>query len=239
MKSAFSWLAALLLVTALFSAVSEEAAAEQAADPAGVWYGEVFGFQVRLNLEEGGAYTLSPTGIPEGNTAGTWTLSEGEVLLDGDETQPLLFTDDTLSGIDADPVFTRVQPQLYTPGAVTEAVLPDGGSALPGFEGVWESAYVLTEGAAVPASAVGEYTLLYLERFRCALAGSLFGEMTAQFAFTDGMLTLEENGLSLRLQLQEDGFLRMTVSAAGEALVLILRPVEKADFPPKRETPQE
>ena len=81
-----------------------------------------------------------------------------------------------------------------------------------------------------PASAVGENTLLYMEGFRCAFAGTLFGEMTAQFAFADGMMALEENGLSLRLQLQEDGFLRMTVSADGE-IVLILRPAETEGFP--------
>ena len=238
MKKTLSCLTALLLVTVFFPAAAEENAG-QAAGPAGCWYGELLGFPAQLNLEEDGTYTLSLTG-PEGeSTAGTWTASDGEVVPDGDEAHPLLFADGRLFSMETGLTFTGEKPDIYVPAAPTEAALAESGGLWPDLDGVWTCAYILMAGEAVPARIFGENTILYMEGLRCALTGSLFGEMTAQFAVENGMLTLEDNGLTLLLQQQADGFLRLTVSDAEETLVLILQPAETADIPFGRKTSQE
>ena len=55
-----------------------------------------------------------------------------------------------------------------------------------------------------------------------ALTGSLFGEIIAEFAYKNGALSFASEALAVTLQLQQDGFLRMALSAENEEITLLL-----------------
>ena len=208
-------LAALLLSTCVAWAEEAPAAVPEAAGPAGTWYGEMNGFVIALTLTEDGTYTASVAGTE--TAQGTWALKDGAVILDGD------------SGLS----LSRTEPEVYVPAPVTDlSVFRNGDVQMTAdFNGAWKSAYVLTDGAAVPAGAFGDNTILYIEIGRVLIMGDLFGQIVADFAFEDNALRMEEEGTSFLIQMQEDGYVRFTVTAGEEELVWILAPYMAEDLP--------
>ena len=210
-------LAAALVLFVILSAVKNlPAQAEETLSPLGDWYAEIGGLPLQLTLTEDGTYTLSFPGLPEEPSKGAWELNDGFILLDGDDTAPFSWDGDRLTRRSLGLFFTREMPALYTPAEV----LPD--AALEQFAGAWRGAYAVLDGAALPASALGDDTILYIEENAVALTGNLFGEIIAEFVYDNGALSFASDGLSITLQLQQDGFLRMTLSAGDEELTLAL-----------------
>lgn len=192
------------------------ALAEETLSPLGDWYAEIGGMPLQLTLTEDGAYTLSFPGLPDAPTQGMWELNDGFIFLDGDETAPFSWDGDRLTRRSMGLFFTREAPSLCAPAEI----FPD--AALEDFAGAWRSAYVLMEGAALPASSLGDDTILYIEENAVALTGSLFGEIIAEFAYENGALSFASEALAVTLQLQQDGFLRMALSAENEEITLLL-----------------
>ena len=190
--------------------------AEEAPSPLGDWYAEIGGMPLQLTLTEDGTYTLSFPGLHDAPTQGAWELNDGFVILDGDDTAPFSWDGDRLTRRSLGLFFTREAPALYTPAEI----LPD--AALEQFAGAWRGAYAILDGAALPASALEDDTILYIEENAAALTGNLFGEIVAEFVHENGALSFASDGLSITLQLQQDGFLRMTVSDGDEEMALLL-----------------
>ncbi len=73
------------------------------------------------------------------------------------------------------------------------------------------------------AEAAEEDAFVYIEGTNVALGGSRFGNVIRVFTAADGALTFTEGETGITLQLQEDGFLRLTV-AGSEPATLYLMP---------------
>lgn len=205
---------ALLLALSLMPALAEEIAPS----PLGDWYGDYHGVPLQLTFREDGAYALSYPGLPASAQEGQWTLDEGYIFLNGEEAAPLSFDGDRLSLPSLGLWFSREEIAPYAPGEI------NGQAALETFAGAWRSAYILTKGAALPAKLLKDDTRIYVEDARAALMGNLFGQMIVDLAFENGALTCQDGGLSLRMEMQADFLLRMTVEKDGEETVLVLSP---------------
>ncbi|MBR6499130.1 MAG: hypothetical protein IKT23_05520 [Clostridia bacterium] len=207
----------------------------------GEWYASFQGLTVKLTLDEG-AYTLEFPGTGK-DSAGTWEIKDGMLYLEGNEA-PLLPLDSALIWSAVNLVFSREQPVTYTPAEV----YADAQAEL--FNGFWRAQFTQVGGArdtskrpavrgiqaggsVILSSAIGDDTALYLENGKAALAGTLFGRQIAEFSLTDGALTAKVDGAKVTLQLQQDGFMRLTYERGGETRVIYLMP--KADLGAKAE----
>lgn len=183
------------------------------ADVVGHWYTDVDGLSVTLTLNSDGGYTLA---LPEAlgqSSAGTWALEDGFVRMD-DSAWLSLVNDSLLIWTEGATFFTREPVLWYTPAALLE----DAPASL--FAGYWKSAYVDLNGTAVPASAVEDKTDLYIEGHSGILGGPRFGDTQVKLTFADGALTCEHAGTQVTLQIQQDGFLRLTTAPDAAALYL-------------------
>ena len=232
-------LAALLLSTCAAWAEEAPAAVPEAAGPAGTWYGEMNGFVIALTLAEDGTYTASVAGSE--TAQGTWAVEDGTVVLDGDSATALTFIGETLNESDSGLSLSQTEPEVYVPASVTNLSVFRNGDAqvTADFNGAWKSAYLLTDGAVVPAGAFGDNTILYIETSRVLIMGDLFGQIVADFALEDNALRLEEEGLAFLIQMQEDGYVRFTVTAGEEELVWIMAPHMAEDLPLGEATDEE
>ncbi|MBR5009747.1 MAG: hypothetical protein IKY06_03810 [Clostridia bacterium] len=199
----------------------------------GEWYASFQGLAVKLTLEED-AYTLEFPGTGKGS-AGAWEIKDGMLYLEGNEA-PLLPLDTTLIWSAVNLVFSREQPVTYVPAEV----FTDAQAEL--FNGWWRAHFTQVggsagtaskrpairraqgEGSVILSSAVGDDTALYLENGKAALAGELFGRQVAKFSLTDGALTAKVDGAKVTLQLQQDGFLRLTYEKGRDVRVTYLLP---------------
>lgn len=240
MKRFLTVILAVLLLGACTSWAEEApAAVPEAESPAGTWYGEMNGFVITLTLAEDGTYTASVAGTE--TAQGTWAEEDGAVILDGDSTLPFTFIGKTLSNADSGLSLSRTEPETYVPAPVTDVSVFEAEDvrATFDFDGAWKSAYLLTNGTAVPASSLGDNTILYIEIGRVLIMGDLFGQIVADFALEDNTLQLEEEGMSFLIQMQEDGYVRFTVTAGEEELVYIMAPYLVEEFPFGEETDEE
>ena len=207
----------------------------------GEWYASFQGLTVKLTLDDG-AYTLEFPGTGKGSN-GAWEIKDGMLYLEGNEA-PLLPLDSALIWSAVNLVFSREQPVTYTPAEV----YADAQAEL--FNGFWRAQFTQVGGArdtskrpavrgiqaggsVILSSAIGDDTALYLENGKAALAGTLFGRQIAEFSLTDGALTAKVDGAKVTLQLQQDGFMRLTYERGGETRVIYLMP--KADLGAKAE----
>ena len=198
----------------------------------GEWYTSFQGLAVKLTLDEG-AYTLEFPGTGK-DSAGAWEIKDGMLYLEGNEA-PLLPLDSALIWSAVNLVFSREQPVTYTPAEVYADAQAET------FNGFWRAHFtqvggardtskrpavrsVQAGGSVILSSAVGDDTALYLENGKAALAGTLFGRQLAEFSLTDGALTAKVDGAKVTLQLQQDGFMRLTYEKGGEAKVIYLMP---------------
>ncbi len=229
MKRSAALFLALLLALSLTPALAEEIPEAPAPSPLGDWYGEYGGMPLQLTLREDGVYSLSYPGLPASAQEGKWTMDEGYVFLNGEEAAPLSFDGDRLSLSSLGLYFTREEIAPYVPGEINSQ------AALEAFAGAWRSAYILTKGAALPAKLLKDDTRIYVEDARAALMGKLFGQMIVDLAFENGALTCEDGGLSLRMEMQADFLLRMTVLKDGEETVMVLSPFRTEGLFPEEE----
>lgn len=182
----------------------------------GDWYASFEGLMLKLSLSEDGAYVLNIPG--EEPQRGTWELSdESMVVLDGDDAGALLPVDDTLQWKARQVFFRREAPTTYQPAEVY------AGAKEGDFDGYWKSQFIAVGDGTMLASAFGEATDIYIEGQRAALGGPLFGDVIVDMELKDGALTYAAEGVTVVLALQQDGLLRLTMTA-DEPVTLYLLP---------------
>lgn len=182
----------------------------------GDWYADAAGRMVTLTLNEDGAYALAVPG--QEPQAGQWTAEDGQVLLDGEDKTALLILDDALRADALDLLFTREQPLVYVPAdLLTDA--PEGA-----LDGLWRAQFVAVGDGTMLAEAAGEDAFVYIQGTNVALGGARFGNVIRVFTPDAGALILPEEGLAL--QLQQDGFLRLT--APDATIYLMASPMQEA-----------
>lgn len=182
------------------------------------WYGLSLGLPVTLALSSDGTYTLSLAGE---DRSGAWAEADGGIVLDGEETAPLYQVSDTLLWQGMGIFLTAEPPEA---GAYAPAELVKDGVTAETFNGYWQSAYVDADGAILSAHELDDKTDVYIEAPRAALGGPLFGDVAVDMAFVDGALTWSEGGVSVKMELQSDGLLRMTLAAPDSGMTLYLLP---------------
>lgn len=206
----------LLLVPAL--ALGEGEAADPAAALAGDWYGELNGLVLKLTLNEDGAYAALIVTQPDDVKTGAWAYDDGFIHLDGSLLPDInVLSDDVLKWTAFDIFLRREAPQTYAPAEL----LP--GAALELYAGCWKARYVGVNGAILPADAIGNETVLYVEGSDLALTGGLFDETVLEAAYADGVLSWFGD-VAITLALQVDSFLRLTLITGGETVTLYLLP---------------
>ena len=183
---------------------------------AGRWFAEQAGLLISLTLTEDGAYALNVPG--QAPRSGQWTVADGQVLLSGEEDLALLVVDGVLRAEALDLLFTREQPLTYVPAQVIA-----GAGA---FDGLWRAQFVAVGDGTMLADAAEEDAFLYIQGTNVALGGTRFGNVIKAFTAAPGALTLSEPDLSVKLELQQDGFLRMTLSDA--VIYLMAYPVPES-----------
>ena len=194
---------ALLLVPALALGEGEEAA------PTGEWYGEANGLVLQLTLNTDGSYAAALVGSEQAAKTGAWALEDGFIYLDGALLPQInVLGDDVLKWTEMDIFLRRELPLIYAPAE------PLSDAPLDLFAGYWRGQYVGLDGAMLFAQdALGEVVALYIEGQNVALGGDFFGNAIVEMAYADGALSLDLDGQPLTLQLQLDGFLRLTLPA--------------------------
>lgn len=171
----------------------------------GEWYADEAGLVITLALTEEG-YTLSVPGTDA--QTGKWEAKDGVIVLNGDEQNPLTPIGDVIRFDAPDLLFTREMPTVYVPADVI-ADAKEGS-----FDGFFKAQFVAMGEGTILAAAAEEDAYVYIEGTNVALGGTRFGNVIKVFAAAPGALTLAEPDLSVKLELQQDGFLRMTLSDA-------------------------
>ena len=185
------------------------------ADVSGLWYADLDGAVAELSLNADGTYRLA---VPlEEEKTGTWKLDDGFIYLDG-AAEPDLATwaNGNLMLGDHLAFFTREKPAYYAPADP----LPDAPLAL--FAGYWVCRYVDVNGSPVLADYAADRTDLYIEGSSGILGGPRFGDTQVKFDFSDGALTCQHARAQVTLQIQQDGFLRLTLAAPDASQTLYL-----------------
>ena len=184
------------------------------ADVVGLWYADLGGAAAELTLNADGTYRLA---VPlEEEKTGTWKFDDGFVYLDSAAT-PALATwgENTLMLGDSEGFFTREKPAYYAPADP----LPDAPLEL--FAGYWVCQYVEVNGSPVLADYAADRTDLYIEGTSGILGAPRFGDAQVKLTFADGALTCEHAGTQVTLQIQQDGFLRLTTAPDAAVLYLL------------------
>ena len=196
----------------------------------GDWYAQLDGMPLQLTLAGDGGYALSfPGGEP---ITGTWELNGGYLYMDGAETPDItILGDEMLLMSDGVTVFTREKPEAYAPADI----LAETDLAL--FAGYWKSAYIEMDGVLFPAIALDDQTDLYVEGMSVTLGGPLFDDVTVPCRFEDGALVCQAGESEVKLQMQQDTLLRMTLTGAGDDTQIIY--LQAACFPAPETDPGE
>ena len=200
----------LLMVQVLSLAEGAEAAPEYTFK--GDWYGDLQGVVLKLTLHEDGTYAASITSQPDDVKTGTWVYDDGFIRLEGDGAPDInVLSSDVLKWTGLEVFLSREAPQVYAPAGP----LADAAAEL--YAGYWKAAYVDMMGTPVLASAFEDETDLYVEGTHAILGGPVLGDTIVALTFADGAFTGDNEGAAVQLQLQQDGFLRMTVAGTDTA----------------------
>ena len=216
MKKCTSIILILVLLLCCVPAVAEETAA----DITGDWFGNLNGIPVKITLGADGIYAVSITGDePE---TGNWEEQDGYIYLNGSETPEYCVIGDKLFLNELLTFFSREQQDIYTPAAPTAEIPTEA------WRGYWVSAYVDVDGTAYPSSLLNDKTDLYVEGTSAILGGPALQDILVKMESSDGALKCETESAAVTLQMQEDGFLRMTLTVDEENLVWYLLLAESA-----------
>lgn len=183
---------------------------------AGEWFADFAGLTVPLTLNDDGSYTLTLPG--ESPKTGKWETADGLLLLDGNADDALVPVNGVLRWESADLLFTREKQEGYVPAEVI-ADAKEGA-----FDGWWKAQFVGIGEGTMLAQAMDEDTELYIEGTNLALSGARFGREIQTGAIADGALTFTAGGATAKLELQTDGFLRLTLDGAVLYLLPMVTP---------------
>ena len=189
----------LLLVSA--------AAAEETA-LTGVWYAEINGRPVQMELAEDGAYTLMFPGME--TLEGTWEEQGGYICMDSVQPPEITVLGDRLKWTGSPLFFSREETETYTPAEPAEKISEGY------YIGYWKSAYVDVDGINVPALAMQDRTDLYIEGTSVILRAPALGDVLVRMTLENGALSGSSGGADVKIELLQDGFLRLTVTGTGE-----------------------
>ena len=169
--------------------------------------------------------------------SGTWVEKDGSIYLDGEEAPTLIVLGDRLSWPEAGLFLTAEKPEV---GAYTPAEPLTGADAAL-LNGYWTSLFVQADGAILPAADLNDRTDVYIEvpspggeggtaqavtdevSPRAALGGPLFGDTIVDMTASAGALTHSADGATVTLALQQDGFLRLTLTTPDGDMVIYLQ----------------
>ena len=180
----------------------------------GEWFADFAGLAIRLTLREDGSYTLSIPG--ETPRTGKWETADGLLLLDGNADDALMPVSGVLCWDNADLLFTREAPQCYVPAEVfTDA--KEGA-----FDGWWKAQFVGVGEGTILAAALDEDTELYIEGTKIAFTGARFGSAIADGKAANGVFSFTAGDAGVKLELQSDGFLRLTLAGAEPAVLYLM-----------------
>jgi len=210
MKKALCVLFTLIMILSVNACLADEAGLY------GEWYAEELGLVTALTLNTDGSYTVRYITETEPSVTGSWLAKDGFIFLAGNEAGILNPIGDVLRLEPDGLFFFRDKPEFYTPGS------PVADAAPGAFDGYWVSGYVEVNGIPVEAALLDDDTDLYIEGCKAALGGGLFGDVIVDMEASDGALTLGDASASVTMQMQEDGFLRLTVSGAEETMVIYM-----------------
>ena len=182
----------------------------------GDWYAEYEGLLITLSFTEDGAWTLRFPGRE--TQSGSWALTDGRITLEGGAEETLLPAGDTLRWESAGLFLTRERPEVYEPAAIRAGIQAGD------LDGYWTSRFVAVGEGTMRSSALGENTDVYIQGTRAALGGPLFGDVIMDTELKDGALTCSDEGVTVQLALQEDGFLRLTMTSGDAPVTLYLYP---------------
>ncbi|MBR6406013.1 MAG: hypothetical protein IKS18_07485 [Lachnospiraceae bacterium] len=190
----------------------------------GGWYARVKNMAFLLTLSEDGSYAAGFPALPGDPETGTWKYADGMIYLNESEDFPILVLgEDLLQADHLDALFSREVIEDYTPGElITETELQE-------FSGYWISTFVVQGDAILPAENLQDDTDIYIEGTNVALGGSLFGDVIREFVYEENALVFTQsdeagNSMTVKLELLDDGFMRMSVSAPDlEDLVVYLQ----------------
>ena len=207
---------ALLLVTSIVSlALAESPASETTLT--GDWFGEVQGMVLQLTLNEDGTYTATLPAREDAKATGAWALRDGFLYLDGNDVPSInVLGEDVLKWIDFDTFLRREAPMLYTPAEPLADVPQEI------YAGYWKALYAGVDGAMLMANTLGEPSGAYIEGTSVALTGPLTGEALLEATYADGALRWADGNTGITLQLQQDGFLCLTLTAGENTVTLYL-----------------
>ena len=229
MKKLFTimFVLSLLLIPTLILAESETLAPEAALT--GDWFGEIQGMVLQLTLNEDGTYQATLPAREDAKATGAWALRDGFLYLDGNDVPAVnVLGEDVLKWTELDTFLRREAPMLYTPAEPLADVPQEI------YAGTWKALYVGVDGAMLMANMLGEPSGAYIEGTSVALTGPLTGEALLEATYADGALRWADGNTTIILQLQEDGFLRLTLNAGENTVTLYLMgmameaPVEEA-----------
>ncbi len=200
MKNRIALILSCILLMAFMPVQAEETSLT------GVWYADLDGIPIAMNLNEDGGYSLQFPG--EEPVDGTWEEQEGGfICLDGEEPPEVLILGDKLKWADSMVFFGREQDSNYYQPAEVNGELP--GELYAGY---WQCAFVDVGGTAVPAMTMHDRTDLYIEGNSVILGGPAFRDVLVRMTFENGGLNGENEGAAVKLEMQADAFLRMTVT---------------------------
>ena len=193
----------------------DDESADPEEDVTGLWYCSFGAVDLCLELEAGGAYTVTLPHDPEGTVTGTWEERDGFLYLDGDVTAPLSAYGDLLSWPAAGVFLSREEPApLYVPAATLET-LPEGI-----LDGYWVAAFLELDGEVFSVEDLNERMDLYVEGSRAALGGPVFGDQIVDLEVLENGLSFSGEGFRVDMSLQTDGFLRLSMEAEGEGALV-------------------
>lgn len=182
----------------------------------GDWYADYEGLLITLSFTEDGAWTLRFPGRE--TQSGSWALADGRLTLEGITDGTLLPLGSALRWESAGLFFQREMPEVYQPAGIRTDIQPGD------LDGYWKSRFVAVGDGTMRSSALGETTDIYIQGTRAALGGPLFGDVIVDTELKEGALTFEAEGVSVQLALQQDGFLRLTMSSGEDPVTLFLYP---------------
>ena len=195
----------ILAVIGMFllpAALAEETPGD-AAPLTGDWYTVINGTAIRLSFAEDGTYTLDAAGRDP--VTGTWEAQDGGLCLDGVQPPEITVAGDLLEWAGQGLYFSREPAETYTP-AEPLAELPKGI-----LNGYWVCAYEDRNGAAVPAADQDD---LFVEGRSAILGGPELGDTLVRLNREDGALAGDTEIGHVRIELQQDDLLRLTITGA-------------------------
>lgn len=237
MKKLISLILAFCMAVMLVPALAENA------DVAGKWVGSYAGQDIPMTINANGTFSMS-------GAEGTWVL-EGETLSMTAQGQTMVFTfkDNviTFSQDDVTLEFTRIAAEETVPAeeaapaeekaaeVTFAAVNPD--AAAEDFSGEWCIQYIATE-EGVYANETGEMTADIAIKDGGITFGSgsgfseVFGDKALKMEYADGAFSYSRSllgiGLSIRIEMLQDGMAAATIDIAGNGATLYMVRIEAA-----------